>query len=203
MMDFIKASTREETKDYFINLCKKRILYVDKINIADILRDLEKFENIIMESLKKGEKSFLIPKSVKEINAYKDPFKEQGVRSIVAWNYIYHGNTIELPNKVDIIKVKLSNLKDLEKLESIDERIYNIIKNDIFGSKEPKIAKKGVEVIAIPRNVTTIPEWIIPFIDYDTIVNDNLSRFFSIVESLGLEIIKNTENKYFSNIIKI
>ena len=40
--DFAKSSTRQATKDYFINLVKEKILYGD-INIAEVTKELEKF----------------------------------------------------------------------------------------------------------------------------------------------------------------
>jgi len=202
-MDFVKSSTREETKEYFMNLVKERLLKVKDINISDILRDLEKFEQVIRDSLRRGEKNFLIPKSVKELGAYKDPFKEQGVRGILAWNYLYPENTIELPEKVDIVKVLLSTEKEVEKLRDVNKKYYDIIMKNIFGNKEKKIAEKGVQVIAIPRNIESIPEWMLPFIDYDTIVNDNISRFYSVLESLGVQTLRTTKKEYFTNILKI
>jgi hypothetical protein len=202
-MDFVKSTTRDETRKYFINLVKEKILYVDKINISEILRELERFEGIIRDSLLKGEKHFLIPKSVKELEAYKDAFKEQGVRGIIAWNYLYPSQIINLPEKIDMVKVKLTNEKEVEKLKDVNKEYYDIIMKNIFGNKEPKISEKGVQVIAIPRNVDAIPEWIVPFIDYDTIVNDNISRFYSVLESLGLENIRTSKKEYFSNILTV
>lgn len=202
--DFAKSSTREETMKYFLNLVKERLLYVKDINISEILRDLEKFEKIIYESLKNGEKSFLIPKSVKELEAYKDPFKEQGVRAVIAWNAIYPDMLIQLPDKVDIVKVKMRDEEEIKELEKTNPEIYKKIVKNIFNSSHKKIADKGIEVLAIPRNIEKVPEWVLPFIDFDTIVNDNISRFYSVLESLGIETIKTGGNKKcFSNIINI
>jgi hypothetical protein len=200
---FIKSTTREDTKEFFEKVVENRLINVDKINIPDILRDLEFFEGAVRESLEKGEKKFLIPKSVKEVDAYKDPYREQGMRAVIAWNAIAVDNPIELPSKTDIIKVNMCTLEDCEKLETTHPEIYKSIKDKIFGNKVDKIAKKGIEVIAIPRNVTSIPEWLLPYIDYDTIVNDNASRFFGVLESLGIEILENSKNRTFSNLIKV
>lgn len=201
--DFNKSTTREETKKYFNDLVKEKILQAEDINISMILSDLEKFENIIRDSLLKGEKNFLIPASVKELESYKDPFRIQGFRSVLAWNFVYPEMTITLPEKVDIVKVKLTTEQECEKLKEIDENIYKRIQKNVFQNSDTRISEKGVAVIAIPRNVEKIPEWLMHFIDYDTIVNDNLSRFYSILEGLGVETIKTTKKEYFSNILKI
>lgn len=202
-MDFVKSSTREDTKKYFTKMVEDKILYADNVSIPEILKGLEDFEKIIETSLRKGEKNFLIPKSVKELEAYNDAFREQGVRGVLVWNYLYPENPIQLPEKIDIIKMKLVTKEDVEKVKDVDPKFYNIIMKNIFNNKNPKIADKGVQVIGIPRNVETVPEWLLPFIDYDTIVNDNLKRFYSVLESLGIETIKTSKKDYFSNILKL
>jgi hypothetical protein len=201
--DFMKSSTREETKEVFIKICKEQIMTVDRIDIPRILRTLEEFETIIMSSLHNKEKNFLTPKSVKELEAYKDPYREQGVRAIIAWNLIYPDKTIELPEKVDMIKVKMKTLDDIVELEDKEPLIYDRIKKGIFESGEEKIAKKGIEVIAIPRNVKKIPDWILSYIDYDTIVNNNVTKFHGVLESLGIQILTHSKEDYFSNVINL
>ena len=182
---------------------KERILYTETISIPQILRDLEAFEGIIMESLMKGERNFLIPKSVKELEAYKDPYKEQGVRAVVAWNYMYPDQEIQLPEKVDIVKVKMTKLEDISELEETQPDIYNRLVRFIYKGKTEKLVKKGIEVVAIPRNAEGVPKWLLPYIDYTGITNDNISRFYSVINSLEVETIKASDKKYFTNIMNI
>lgn len=201
--DFGKSSTRQATKDYFVNMVESKLLN-GEINVATIIKELEGFEARVKNSLYNGEKDFLIPKSVKELGAYKDPFKEQGMRAIVAWNTIELNNPIELPAKIDIIKVKMKTLDDCAPLRTTHPEIYKRIERDIFNSPHEKIRKKGIEVIAIPRNLDYIPDWLMPFIDFDTIINDNISRFHSVLAALGISLIKTSGNKHhFSNILHI
>lgn len=201
--DFGKSSTRQATKDYFVNMVKEKLLNGD-INIATIVKDLEEFEETVKNSLLSGDKDFLIPKSVKELGAYKEPFKEQGMRAIVAWNAVEIDNPIELPAKIDIVKVKMETLEDCKPLKETNPDIYRRIERDIFNSPHKKIREKGISVIAIPRNIDKVPEWIMSFIDFDTTINDNISRFHSVLRSLGIELIKTSGNKqHFSNILHL
>ena len=184
-------------------MVKEKLLNGD-INIATIVKDLEEFEETVKNSLLSGDKDFLIPKSVKELGAYKEPFKEQGMRAIVAWNAVEIDNPIELPAKIDIVKVKMETLQDCEPLKETNPDIYRRIERDIFNSPHKKIREKGISVIAIPRNIDKVPEWIMPFIDFDTTINDNISRFHSVLRSLGIELIKTSGNKqHFSNILHL
>lgn len=199
--DFAKSSARPETMEFFKKLAKERLLYTDNIDIPSILADINQFHDDIDASLKRGERNFLLPKSVKELGAYKDPFREMGVRAVFAWNAIYPENSIELPEKIDIVKVNLERLSDAEKLLDKYPEIYEKIVSGIFESKIDKIREKGVSAIAIPRNVDKVPEWITEFMDCDTIINDNISKFHSVLRSLGLNTIKTSKKEYYSNII--
>lgn len=199
--DFAKSSARPETMEFFKKLAKERLLYTDNIDIPSILADINQFHDDIDASLKRGERNFLLPKSVKELGAYKDPFREMGVRAVFAWNAIYPENSIELPEKIDIVKVNLERLSDVEKLLDKYPEIYEKIVSGIFESKIDKIREKGVSAIAIPRNVDKVPEWITEFMDCDTIINDNISKFHSVLRSLGLNTIKTSKKEYYSNII--
>lgn len=201
--DFVKSTTTEETKGHFIDLIKKYILFNEDIDVIGLVQDLEKFQESIYDSLRKGEKKYLTPTSVKEVEGYADPFKMQGVRGVFAWNAAYPDQEIQLPEKLDLVKVKLTAVEDLEPLKDIDFDIYKNLKQGIFGSRIDKIQKKGVAVIAIPRNVERIPDWIIPFIDYDEIVNNVMKKFYPVLDSLGMEIFTVSDRTYHSNILEL
>jgi hypothetical protein len=102
-----------------------------------------------------------------------------------------------------MIKVKLTNEKEVEKLKTINRHAYDILMKEIIDNDGCPFKDKGVQVIALPRNVDSIPEWLLPFVDYNTIVNDNISRFYSVLESLGVETMKAGKMQYYSNILKI
>lgn len=72
-----------------------------------------------------------------------------------------------------------------------------------------EVTKKGLQVLAIPSN-SEIPEWCIPYIDYDTVVNSILSPFNPILELMKAQFneVGKTRNgvsrksKSLSNIVK-
>ena len=201
--DFMKSTATEETKKKFVDIIKKRIISSKDIDVVKILNDIEDFESEIIQSLKDGEKKYLIPISVKELEAYSEPLRMQGVRAVIAWNYFYPDIEIELPTKVDIVKVTLTEDRSIEKLKREFPDIYKILDKDILNNPDTRISSKGLSVIAIPRNIEKIPEWIIPFIDYDTISYNVLNKFYPVLESLGLDTIKTSKKEYFSNILNI
>lgn len=201
--DFVKSSTSIETKKYYESIIKKYILYNDEVDIAGILREIQKFEKQIVDSINRGEKKYLTPASANEIEAYKNPFSIQQILAVIAWNTACPNNTIELPEKIMVAKVKLDTEAKLEQLREYNEEVYWNLKEGIFNNKEEQIKKKGVYVIAIPPNLTSIPDWIIPFIDTATISNDILNKFFPLLHSLGLRTFKTSKRSFHSNILNL
>ncbi|MGL5750111.1 MAG: hypothetical protein ACRCXT_06260, partial [Paraclostridium sp.] len=79
-----------------------------------------------------------------------------------------------------------------------------LVKGIYNNSKLPELANKGIPWIAIPSDVTKIPDWIIPYIDYETIVNTNIKNFTNILSSLDVVELSSVEsNTSYSNILKI
>lgn len=131
------------------------------------------------------------------------PFQEQSFRGAYAWNVIFPDMQIELPDTADIVHLNIYKLEDVKDLEEKEPEIYNNIKRYIFESKLEEVRKKALTVLAIPKNVETIPEWCRPYINYDKIVNDNTSKMRTLLESLGvLTIETDSTTKRYSNIIE-
>jgi hypothetical protein len=103
------------------------------------------------------------------------PFRIQGIKASFAYNQIKSKEepSIDLKerNSVLIIKVDI-NKKNVDKL--VDEfpeycsRMKELMKTPEYNGK--------IEAIAIPEDME-IPSWIIPMIDYTTIIHDNLRNF--------------------------
>lgn len=164
---------------------------------------VRKLAETVRSSLERGEKTFLTPKKCKEAGAYKMPFQEQSFRGAYAWNVIYPDMQIEFPDTVDIIQLNIHKLEDIEEMSKSHPDIYKNIKRYIFESKLEEVRKKALTVLGLPKNIEKIPDWCIPYINYDKIVNDNTNKMKSILESLGVQIIEtDSTTKRYSNIVK-
>ncbi len=203
--DFIKSSTRPETSDFFKKLAKEDILSSETINPVDILQKTYDFGKEIRESLMKGEKLFLSPKCVKEFSAYSPDklYSLMPVRALLAWSAVYPDHDIIFPIKFDIVKLKCAKLSDIEKLEEDHPDVYKALKNKIFENSSTDLASKGVTVLAIPRDVKSIPEWAIPYIDVDVMVSDNLNKFAPVLSSFSCNSYSTKSHKSITNIISI
>lgn len=202
--DFVKSSCTPEVKEFMEQLVLDEILYSKDISVARILRRLTELENIIMDSLKNSEKKFFLPRQVKEMDAYKKPMSIQQFKATLHWNLIYPDIPIELPSNVYVIKMRLGKGDSIEELRQKYPDVYRRISKNLFNSGIEGISDKELKTIAIPSNLSEIPEWIIEFIDYETMVNDNVSKFYPVLESLGVVNIKAKSSVlFFSNILDI
>jgi hypothetical protein len=204
-LDFAKAETSDKVKAFFDDLIDQDIVNSDNISLANVLRKLKGFENTIIESIQNGETEYLPIKSVKDVGAYKDPWSEQGIKAVNAWNLLVPEMEIQLPEKVLLLKLKTEKLKTLETFKGkIPDRIYNRIVEKIFNNPEPMIAKYGLAVIGIPQNIGTVPDWITTLADTDSIAHDNVAKFNPVLVSLGGVPMKTKSNVVrLSNILNL
>lgn len=212
--DFRKASTSDETADFYINIVKNELLDPDHIDVKKILSILRDFRKEIKVSVMRGEIKYLPIGSPKELESYADPKSEQSIRAVFGWNALYPENAIQLPSKVAILKTKIYTLESIAPLAKTNPHIYETIQDKIFSDTTGMFRKmlssgekvEGLSVIAIPQT-ETIPEWLIPYIDYTTVVNAVLAPFKSVTETFGIPSIEEgpTERKSvgFSNIVRL
>lgn len=199
-----KISSNAEASKFFKDLVKYDILGGEEIDIPNILRKLQKYQDDMVESLRRGDKNFLKPSRVKEAKYYDNPLGQQSVRASIHWNLLHPEFEIEAPDNVSVIKLKCTKVEDLDKIKFSHPDMYEKVKEEIFEADIEEFKKKGLYVIAIPRNMEEVPDWIKPFIDVDTIVHDNMKNIVTILKSLGLSpIASNASHGHFGNIVKL
>lgn len=200
----MKSTTTEYTRDRFMKIIENNILNA-KFDVSEIISEVQDMEKEIINDLHSGSKLYLTPAKVNPMNAYKFPMRNMGFRGVLAWNLIYPTKEIQLPDDVDLVKTKIKTVEDIEYIKDIDEEVYEAIYKKIFLYSNDEIRKKGIAVVAVPRN-EDIPNWLLQSIDVDNITNDVLNKFYPILNSLGVNIYgkKSTNNRtFYSNIIEL
>lgn len=202
--EFVKSSCTQEVRDYMESIITDEILYSDNISVPNTLKRLSELEDNIRLSLMSSEKKYFLPRQVKEMEAYKKPLSIQQFKATLLWNLIYPDIAIDLPSNVYVIKIRLSKKDVIDELQKKYPEIYRSIRKNIFESDMEDLRDMKLNTIAIPSNLAEVPEWIIEFIDYETMINDNVSRFYPVLESLGLVNIKAKQSvEFFSNILDV
>lgn len=192
-----KVGMPESTKEALKDIIEYDILRNSFVDQVEIFKKFTILEKQIYESLHNKNKEYHKPARIKSKSNYENPMRIQGIKGSVAYNMIKDKMEEEIDlnerNTVLIIKVQIDK-KNIDKIiDSFPEhylRMQKVLELPEF--------KGSIDSIAIPFD-KDIPDWIVPFIDYNTIIQDNLRAF--PLESVGMS---KMESKYVthSNIIK-
>lgn len=192
-----KSSTNNTTQEKLKEILYEEILNADAVDQINVLKQLAKFEKEIYESLRTGKKTFYKPVRIKSISSYENPMRVYGIKQCLVWNVIKGDNDISIDleerNFIDIVKIDI-NPKNIHKLKDSNPNVYDKLLS-LMNEKEFAL---GIEGLAVPRD-SEIPKYIVDFIDYTSIINDNLKLF--PLESIGL--FKGSDNNNYTNIISL
>lgn len=220
-----KSNTNKFVSEYFTNTLKDDIILANDINYSNIIRKYFDLIDIIKKSFNNGDTKFTLPLRANEIESYVNPLNVMQLRGILTWNVLYPEEEITLPNNVNIIKIiieedydeiknKIINYCNENNISYKDEDLnlfmdrihdtfnvsYNIGKTTI----EKALTKKGIlNIIALPKTEQSIPLFLRPFLDVDTMVYDHLNSGTIILDCLNIQTPKINGNLIPTNIIKI
>jgi len=199
-----KSSTNRIARKYFSNLLKEQILEPRVVQPRSILNSYMAFEREVYTSLKERRDTvYLTPGKFTSLGAYKDPNKNSTVRAVTMWNTLCPQNKIQDYSRVNIVPIKeTKNADGFEYLKEIDEGLYvNAV--SIFKDHADMFRSSGVKAIALPKKTKSIPEFLLPLIDTDKIVEANLKSAYTIMESIGFVLLPSGNTKHFSSFIDL
>lgn len=192
-----KSSISESTRKALKKILLEDILEAPTIDQFKVIEDLAILERKIINSIQSGSKEYYKPVTIKTASTYDNPMRIQGVKASTVWNRMktddLPGINLEERNAIDIAKVVITSKtvdKLKEKFPEVYENTLKILDDSVYNGK--------IESIAIPLDCP-VPEWVVEMIDYNLIVNDNISGF--PYDSVG--IVKLSSNTNYSNILQI
>src|SRR5574344_761449 len=202
-----KSSMSESTRSELKKILYEDIMTAPVIDQFKIIENMAILERKIINSIQSGSKEYYKPVTVTSIDNYENPMRIQGIKASVVWNSI---KTDDLPainlderNPVDIAKVIITG-KSIEKLKDwpeVYEKAEKLLETPEFGrgvNKKGVMSLGEIDSIAIPLDVE-VPDWVSAVIDYNTLVNDNISGF--PYQSAG--IVKLSDDTNYSNILQV
>ena len=197
-LELMKSSTNERTDKALKEIIYEEVLNAENVDIIEILKKLAIFEKTIYNSLINGEKDFLKPARIKSMNSYDDPLGTFGIKQALVWNMTKYDSLpiidLESNNSLFVVKMDITP-KNVDKIKDTYPDVYEKLCN-ILDIKE---FNKKINGIAIPVGDLEMPKWVYEFIDYTSIINDNLKLF--PIEPLG--IYRGGKNNNYTNIINI
>jgi hypothetical protein len=216
-----KVGTPKIARKKFHDILEQDMLLAETIDPLVPFKKFLAFEKEINESLTSGETKFLKPARFSSEKAYKEPFTQQQVRGVRLWNALYPDKTIPNFSSVKLIKLKDLSVEELENVAS--EEIVEGVKTFIKESREFLMARaekikdaddrdKAINkaesfddfgVICIPKEMEVFPEELVPLVDVNTIINDNMKNGNILLESIGFKVMKSLKFEVVSNILEL
>lgn len=197
-LEMKKSSLAKQTQEDLENILYDDVLNTNNISQINVINKLKQVEDKIHNSITNGERTYLKPATLKSISSYDDPMRIQAVRGALVYNKIRYpympAINMDERSAVDILKVNI-NKRNIGPLQETLPDIYNALA-DILNITA---FKDGIKAISLPPDVQ-IPDWLFDYIDFNTIVNDNLSPF--PIETIGIRKMSKKEINY-TNIIQL
>jgi hypothetical protein len=212
-----KVNTNKNIRAKAEVLLEEEILKADKLRYGKVINEVRKINVEITNSLKDGKVEYLIPGKVNAIENYDFPYRQQPVRGTIIWNTIFPDQEIEIPNKVNTVKIKsITGFNDVAQYMTEEEKdLYydkfaklfsnenllsaEMVDGDIYQFTNIKV--NNIDVIAVPDNVK-LPNWILKNIDIETMANAHLRPLLPLMESIGFEDLPVNGTLYPSNIVR-
>lgn len=197
-LEMKKSSLAKQTQEDLNDILYNDILNANNIDQINVINKLKQVEDKIHKSITSGERIYLKPAILKSMSNYADPMRIQPVRGALVYNKIKYpdmpGINMDERSSVDILKVNI-NKKNIEPLKESHPDIYEALK-DLLTIES---FKDGISAISLPPDVQ-IPEWLFSYVNFNEIVNDNLTPF--PVETIGISRMSKKEINY-TNIIQL
>jgi hypothetical protein len=195
-----KSNVNRNTGQYLQDILEKDILASPYIDVQGILRKLESFENDVRSSFASGKTKYMTPAKANEIESYDNPYRQAAIRAALVWNAVNPNSPITFPAQINMVKLTSDSIDKIAPLYKNNKELYQTLKAKIFDDES--LGKYGLTYFAMPKGETELPSWVIPLVDVDTIIQDNLKNFLPILNSIGIKTINiKASEMFFSNIV--
>ena len=184
------SGLNEYVSTHIIDLLQNMVLRADKYDPVNIIHGVHEIEDHIEKSIREGDKTFGIFTRYNGINNIKDPERTAAARASCIWNLLYTDDYIVPGDAVYMFDTNLMSEQDLERIDPKFNDIKEKIRKNVFrvNSLGMDFSSFGLKAFAIPVNGNTkkLPEWIIPFIRTDSMIQKHLQPITSLYSSLLL-----------------
>ena len=209
-----KSSKPLSTRKALKKILLEDILKAPAIDQLKFIKDINIFEKRMVDSIRKGNKEYFKPATIKAMNAYDDPLRIQGIKASIAWNMLRESIDPAIPlderNAIYIVKTTIDrntaeDIKDTYPeiyehiIKALDDETFKTYVKDPKTGEKTKLSSNSIDAVALPLD-TNLPDWLAGFVNYDSIIADNLNGF--PYESIGIERLgRNSVNQ--TNIVKL
>lgn len=201
------SRTPAQVSAFQTKIIEENILRADIVDPVKIMMDINEEKKIIIDTIKRGDKSMGIPLRFSGYDKYKSFESAQICRLVEIWNRIYPEQKIGNGEYLMTFETKIYNESQLYliKDEVMREKIRNVVFGDRYDGEENFLKHHGLTTIGIPRDGATveIPQWMIDIIDYDMMARKHLQSIIDLLPSLNMNKVKTKDFNTYSSLMKI
>lgn len=183
-----KSALNEYVTEKINHILEYDVLRADKYDPTTVIRGVKDIQTHIENSILDGDKSFGIYTRFNGLNGLKEPEKIAVARASAIWNELFPDDYIVPGDAVYMFDTTLCTEKDFESIPDVE--IREKLKKIIFGPNKYNLdfSRFGLKAFAIPVDGehTKLPEWIIPFISLNSVVQKHLHPITTLYSSLLL-----------------
>ncbi|MDE6041388.1 MAG: hypothetical protein K2F99_07405, partial [Muribaculaceae bacterium] len=227
-VNFFKSTASKQTSEFiYKDILMGQIFDSEDGNLSlkRTYKAIQDFQKNIKSEIREGNVGFLKQSvKVKSADAYANPMRIGQYKATYVWNEVVSDQErITYPAIVTLAKVKLQTKKDAAALAPWPNVYNKIIEmfetnpeigdhmewvKDKNGNMKEKLVKgKGIKAIAFPSDLEQVPDWILPIIDVETLVSDNMALMDQIMKPLGMTpgtaSSRGSNFKMYSSIVRI
>lgn len=204
------SASNEYVSEEIDKLIEDKVLKSDNYNPLDILRGVNNIRNHIINALLSGDKTFGNYARYNGIAHIKDPDRSTAARASIIWNMLYPNDKIVPGDPIYQFSTNLYTEKDLDRIPDKFKDIRETLREKLFNSTilGMDFGRFGLKTFAMPADGDhlKIPEWIIPFINIEEMVEKHIQPIIALYPNLllspGKYIAGGTKKFGSSNLIK-
>lgn len=194
-----KSTLSDDIKKKLQDILYEDVLTADIVDQVNVMKQLVFVEKEIYNSIMRGETRYFKPDNIAAISSYaKNPLAVNGIVASMVYNELRTEGmpAINLDERNKIFKVKVNiNRNNVGAIKESYPEVYGKL---LSLMDHPTLGAK-LNTIAFPMD-SEVPKWVLEFVDFATIINDNLKNF--PLDSIGLKRLDN-DNINYSNIIQL
>ena len=187
------------------------ILKAEDFSLVSLYSIYDKFKDIVRKKLELNEYKLGNPANFKSAGNYKTPYSQNTYLAGNIFNILFPMNSYMSPEReyiFNLIRPEIEGYRAMnadEKIKSLKENYKNVMSNesyiffcnmldcndavkhlDLVSMKEWVIKEGGIKYIGLKDS---IPDWIKPIIDVDTLISKNIDAYASrILEALKIHV---------------
>ena len=189
-----------KVKEDIMNIIVNDVLKTENINPITIMVKLKEIERNIITSIQNGDLTLGKKARYSGPMGYKTGvYSNDSGRAAYVWNLLYPTKKISTGDYGYVFNTTLLTKEDvlIRMMPKFPEEAKMLIKTIFENPNEPKLSQFGLKCIMIPQSesVKSIPEWIIPFIDYPKTTQKHLQPLSTLLPSVGLKLSAISSNK--------